>query len=248
MNDALTSRPRITCIIVDDEPIARRGMERLVACRSELQLLTTLNSAEAAIDYLSDNDADLIFLDIEMPGANGMELARIIPRNCRIIFTTAYSDYAAESYEVEALDYLLKPIDRLRFNKAVDKAIACRDALADLTSRKEADANTTYITVRADRRYMRLRLADIVWVEGLKDYVVVHLTDRKVITRMTLKSIASLLPEPMFIRVNKSYIVSRDRIDSFDSNDIYIGNKEIAIGAAYRDSVLSLLSAQNGNT
>lgn len=231
----------LNCIIVDDEPIARRGMERLVSTRRELSLKATLDSAEAALAFLRSNDADIMFLDIEMPGANGMELARQIPRDCRIIFTTAYSEYAAESYEVEAIDYLLKPIDPARFNKAVDRAIASRRDIVDSPETQAFQADG-FITVKADRRFMRLRLSDITYVEGLKDYVIVHLPDRKVITRMTVKGIESLLPQPMFMRVNKSYIVNCDRIDSFDNNDIFIGDLEIAIGISYRESVLAALT------
>lgn len=228
----------IKCIIVDDEPIARKGMKRLVETRPELDLAGLFGSAREAEAWLADNSVDLVFLDIEMPGVNGMEFARRIPDSCMVIFTTAYSEYAVEGFELEALDYLVKPIDPQRFNKAVDRALAYR-ALAEKSSAPAEDVD--FIIVRADRKYVRLRLDEILYVEGLKDYLVVHLADRNVVTRMTVKAMEESLPAARFLRVNKSYIVNRDRIDSFDNNDVCIGPTEIAIGLAYRDAVLDAL-------
>ena len=231
------------CIIVDDEPIARKGMKRLVDSRHELELLANLNSAEAAEEFLAENDVDLIFLDIEMPEVSGIEFARRIPRNCLVVFTTAYSEYAIDSYDVEALDYLIKPIDPLRFNRAVDKAISYHGLLesAAATPDEPAVSVADHIIVKADRRYVKVNLDDINYVEGLKDYVIIHLSDKRVVTRLTLKGIEEVLPSSTFIRVNKSYIVNRNKIDSFDNNDVFIGTTEISIGASYRDTVLSTL-------
>lgn len=235
----------IRCIIVDDEPIARKGMKWLVDCRRELELLASLDSASAAAEFLANNDIDLIFLDIEMPEVNGLEFARRIPRDCFVVFTTAYSEYALDSYEVDAIDYLLKPIDSVRFNKAVDKAVA----YASLLESSEAGSGPAigrldHIIVKADRRYVRIYLEDIIYVEGLKDYVIINAKDRKVVTRMTMKSIVGLLPDSMFLRVGKSYVVNRRRIDSFDGNDVFVGETAIAIGTAYRDSVMASLLGQ----
>lgn len=232
----------MNCIIVDDEPIARRGMKRLVDSRHELELLASLDSAETAEEFLAENDVDLIFLDIEMPEVSGIEFARRIPRNGLVVFTTAYSEYAIDSYDVEALDYLVKPIDPMRFNRAVDKAISYHALLSTAgVSSEPAVSVADHIIVKADRRYVKVNLSDIIYVEGLKDYVIIHLPDRRVITRMTVKGIEDVLPASEFIRVSKSYIVSRDKIDSFDNNDVFIGTTEISIGASYRDIVLSTL-------
>lgn len=231
------------CIIVDDEPIARRGMKRLVGSRHELELLASLDSAEAAEEFLTENDVDLIFLDIEMPEVSGIEFARRIPRNCLVVFTTAYSEYAIDSYDVEALDYLVKPIDPVRFNRAVDKAISYHALLesASATPDEPAVSVADHIIVKADRRYVKVNLDDIIYVEGLKDYVIIHLSDKRVVTRLTLKGIEEVLPSSKFIRVNKSYIVNRNKIDSFDNNDVFIGTTEISIGTSYRDIVLATL-------
>ena len=231
------------CIIIDDEPIARKGMKRLVDSRNELELLASFGNAETAEEFLEDNDVDLIFLDIEMPEINGIEFASRIPRECLVIFTTAYSEYALDSYEVEAIDYLVKPIDPARFNRAVDKAISYHALLdsASVSAGEPAVGVADHIIVKADRRYVKINLDDIVYIEGLKDYVIIHLPEKRVVTRLTLKGIEEVIPASGFIRVNKSYIVSRDRIDSFDSNDVFIGDTEISIGASYREAVLSSL-------
>lgn len=157
------------CIIVDDEPIARKGMKRLVDSRHELELLASLDSAEAAEDFLAENNVDLIFLDIEMPEVSGIEFARRIPRNCLVVFTTAYSEYALDSYDVEALDYLVKPIDPMRFNRAVDKAISYHGLLesAVATPDEPAVSMADHIIVKADRKYVKVNLDAINYVEGL---------------------------------------------------------------------------------
>lgn len=228
------------CIIIDDEPIARKGMKRLVESRHELELDRMFDNAIEATDWLKDNNADLIFLDIEMPKLNGVEFARSIPDRCSVIFTTAYSEYAVDGFEVNALDYLLKPIDPVRFNRAVDRAISYK-ALIDDAVEDNNSVDLDFVIVKSERKYVRIRLQEILYVEGLKDYVVIHLPDKKVVTRMTVKAMEDTLPKQGFIRVNKSYIVNKEKIDSFDNNDVCIGSMEIAIGLSYREKVLNTL-------
>lgn len=228
------------CIVIDDEPMARKGIKRLVATRHELELCGMFDSAVKAGEWLDANGADLIFLDIEMPKLNGIEFARSVPERCMVIFTTAYSEYAIDGFDVDALDYLVKPIDPVRFNKAVDRAVAYKQ----LTEKADDAAEMPdmgFIIVKADRRYVRIRMDDILYVEGLKDYQIIHLMDRNVVTRMTIKAMEEILPRRRFLRVNKSFIVNRDRVDSFDNNDIYIGSIEISIGMSYRDLVINEL-------
>lgn len=233
----------INCIIVDDEPIARRGMKRLVEAHPQLNLLAALDSAEAALDFIATNDTDLIFLDIQMPGLDGLSLARRLPERTMVIFTTAYSDYAVDSYSVDAIGYLLKPIDRALFEKAVGKAVDYA-VLLSRASGETADVRPAadYVIVKADRRFHRVPHADIRYVEGLKDYVILYLSEgRRIVTRATVKGMEEMLPSGMFLRVNKSNIVNLGAVDSFDSNDVFIGDTEISIGAVYRDSVTSRL-------
>lgn len=233
------------CLIVDDEPIARRGMVKLVGSRSELSVAGVVGNADEALAFLGENSVDLVFLDIEMPGLNGMELARRLPERCQVVFTTAYSDYACESYDVDATDYLMKPIDPERFNHAVDKALtfAGMMAAAETPEPPAASASDEILTVKSDRRYVRLRVDEITFVEGLKDYLIVHTGERRIVTRMTVKSLEEALP-PQFLRVGKSYIVNRDKIDSFDNNDLYIGSSVVPIGVSYKQEVLKILLGQ----
>ena len=233
----------IKCVIVDDEPIARRGMKRMVERDSRLELLASLGSAEEALAYLEGNDVDLLFLDIRMPGISGMDLARRLPEPTMVIFTTAYPDYALESYSVDAVGYLVKPIDPELFRRAVDKAVEYTGLIARATAEAEpAASSSSCMIVKADRRYHRIPYDRIDYVEGLKDYVILHLDDgTRLVTRSTIKSMEEMLPVPTFIRVSKSYIVRMAKVDSFDTNDLFIGTAQIPIGAAYRQRVTDVL-------
>lgn len=173
------------------------------------------------------------------------ELARRLPERCQIVFTTAYSDYACESYDVDATDYLMKPIDSDRFNRAVVKALtfAGMMAVAETPSPPVASASEEILTVKSDRRYVRLRIDEITFAEGLKDYLIIHTGERRIVTRMTVKSLEEALP-PQFLRVGKSYIVNRDKIDSFDNNDLYIGSSVVPVGVSYKQEVLKILLGQ----
>lgn len=224
------------CIIVDDEPIARKGIKKLVDQISQLELLESFNSAETASEYIQTTNVDLIFLDIQMPGINGIEFARNIPKHTLIIFTTAYSEYALDSYEVDAIDYLVKPIDPAKFRKAVNKAITYHSLLIDEEKKSVENVESECIFVKSDRRYFKVNLNDILFIEGLKDYVIIQMEDQRIITRMNVKNIHDLLPKNTFLRINRSYIVNKNHIDSFDNNDVFIKNHEIGIGNSYRDA------------
>jgi len=224
----------MNCIIVDDEPLGRKGIKLLVDESPQLTCIGSFNQAHAASFFLESNAVDLIFLDIKMPGINGMEFARTIPRHTLVIFVTAFAEFALDSYEVEAIDFLLKPVDEKRFHKAVEKAAAYHVLL------KNSDKNTTdsitgdYIFVKSDRRFVKINFADIAFVEALKDYVIIHTEGKRVITRMNLKYIHEQLPPAMFFRVSKSYIANIKHIVSFDNNSIMVGAHEIYIGESYR--------------
>ncbi|MDH6358488.1 LytTR family DNA-binding domain-containing protein [Parabacteroides sp. PF5-9] len=232
------------CIIVDDEPIAREGIKLLVAEIPQLELLTSFNNAEDASVFIHDTTVDLIFLDINMPGINGIEFAHNIPRQTLIIFTTAYSQYALDSYEVDAIDYLVKPIDPVKFRKAVNKAIIYHSLLIN-EEKKRVDVEDEYILVKSDRKYFKVNLNEILFVEGLKDYVIIQMENQRIISRMTLKSIHELLPQSIFIRINRSYIINTKYIDSFDNNDVFIKNYEIGIGSSYREDFFKSIATNN---
>lgn len=225
----------MNCIIVDDEPLARSEMRSLIAEISSIDILGEFSNAPSALEFLKDNDVDLIFLDIEMPMVTGFEFAEMLPKKSLIIFTTAYSQYALKSYELEAVDYLLKPVDPQRLEKAIDKAILYTELLSKDTVKNTVESNTAdFLFIKAERRFYKISFSDIKFIEGLKDYVVIHTKQQKLITAMNLKTIHQKISGETFIRVSKSYVVNMNYIDSFDNHNIYIEDSEIPLGEVYR--------------
>ncbi|MFS4473284.1 LytR/AlgR family response regulator transcription factor [Chryseobacterium sp. T20] len=225
----------MNCIIVDDEPLARSEMRSLIAEISSMDVLGEFSNAPSALDFLKDNEVDLIFLDIEMPMVTGLEFAEMLPKKSLIIFTTAYSQYALKSYELEAVDYLLKPIDPQRLEKAIDKAVLYTELLSKDTVKNTVESNTAdFLFIKAERRFYKISFSDIKFIEGLKDYVVIHTKQQKLITAMNLKTIHQKISGQTFIRVSKSYVVNMNFIDSFDNHNIYIEDSEIPLGEVYR--------------
>lgn len=235
----------MNCIVVDDEPLAREGMGLLVRKIKGLNLLASLNSADAAAKYMHTESVDLVFLDIQMPGTNGIEFAKSVSENTLIIFTTAYAEYALDSYEVDAIDYLLKPVTFSRFQKAVDKAFSYHEMLQSKVNSQIESVEKDFIFVKSERRIFKIYFKDIRYIEGLKDYVVIYTQDAKIITAINLKNIYEQLPQNVFIRVSKSYIVNFEHIDSLDNNDILIGNQKIPIGNSFRDYLFDEFISKN---
>lgn len=226
----------MNCIIVDDEPLAREAIQMLIDQTDNLELKGAFNGPDAATKFLAGNNVDLIFLDIQMPGINGIEFAKTISKETFVIFTTAFSEFAIDSYEVDAIDYLIKPVRLERFQKAVEKAEAYfKLQKADYTNNNIEDITDDYFFIKADRKITKVYFNDILFIEGLKDYVVMHTEKQKVITAMNIKTIHDQLPKNMFVRVSKSYIVNVKQIESIDNNTVYIGKNEIPIGNIYRD-------------
>lgn len=225
----------MNCIIVDDEPLARAEMRSLISETSNIDILGEFSNAPSALDFFKDNEVDLIFLDIEMPMVTGLEFVEMLPKRSLIIFTTAYSQYALKSYELEAVDYLLKPIDPQRLEKAINKAVLYTELLSNDTIKNTIESNTAdFLFIKADRRFYKISFSDIKFIEGLKDYVVIHTKQQKLITAMNLKTIHQKISGENFIRVSKSYVVNADYIDSFDNHNIYIEEAEIPIGEVYK--------------
>ncbi len=224
------------CIIVDDEPIARKGIAKMVSNIYSLKLLDSFENANLASDFIKENEVDLIFLDIQMPGLNGLDFARQISKTTLIIFTTAFAEFALDSYEVDAVDYLIKPIHPSRFEKAVEKAqVYHKMLLTEEENMLIEQVENDFMYIKSDRRYFKVTFKDILFVEGLKDYVIIHTENQKLITHVNLKNAHKLLPESKFLRINRSYIVNTERIDSFSNNDVFIGLHEIGICNFYRD-------------
>ncbi|MCD7963639.1 MAG: LytTR family DNA-binding domain-containing protein [Rikenellaceae bacterium] len=230
------------CIIVDDEPLARRAMEFLIDESSGLELAGQFPDAVSAGNFMKNTDVDLVFLDIKMPGINGLEFAKTIPEKTLVVFTTAFAEYALDSYEVDAIDYLVKPVEKEKFDRAVTKALSYRKLFDSMDASDGIETlSKEYMYVKSERRYYKIMFSELLYIEGLKDYVILHLPDKKIITRKNLKTIYDILPGELFLRVNKSYIVNTEKIDSFYNNDIFIGRAEIPIGHSYRDNVFSRL-------
>lgn len=224
------------CIIVDDEPLAREAIQMLVEKTEHLELMGVFNGPNTSKNFLAKNAVDLIFLDIQMPGINGIEFAKTIPKETLVIFTTAFSEFATESYEVDAIDYLIKPVKLERFQKGVKKAQTYLKLLkADGINNSIENITDDYFFVRADRKIIKIHFDKILFIEGLKDYVIMHTQNQKVITAMNIKTIYEQLPKNKFARVSKSYIINIKHIESVDNNTVYIGDNEIPIGNVYRD-------------
>lgn len=224
------------CIIVDDEPLAREEMSNLVQEISALEIVGEFSSAIGAMEFLKNNAVDLLFLDIEMPTINGLDFAQSLPTDKLVILTTAYSQYALQGYELDAIDYLLKPIKKERLAKAIAKASAYQKLLTFHEQKNTFEAsNDNSILIKSDRKYYKITFDEIKFIEALKDYVVIYTRNNKLITAMNLKTIHQKLNSELFIRVSKSYLINMSFIDSFDSHTIYIDDAEIPIGEIYRD-------------
>lgn len=226
----------MTCIVVDDEPLARQGMEMNIANISFLQMLGSFSNALAASDFIRKENVDLMFLDINMPELNGLDFLKSLRDAPLVIFTTAYPQYALESYELDAIDYLVKPIRIERFLKAVNKAENHLRLLQQEANNNQVEKiEDEFVFIKADRKYFKIYFKDILYIEGLKDYVVIYTADSKIITSMNVKTIAAQLPASLFARVSKSYIVNVFHISSFDNELIYIQNNEIPLGQGFKD-------------
>jgi DNA-binding LytR/AlgR family response regulator len=224
------------CILIDDEPLAREGMQNNLRGISSIELLESFSNAIDANEFLKGNMVDLMFLDIEMASLNGLEFAKSLIYKPLIIFVTAYTQYALDGFELDAIDYLMKPVRMERLLKAINKA---ENYLKLLQKDKEEPEVATivddYVFIKSDRRFVKIFFKEILFIEGLKDYVIIQTETKKVLTAMNIKTIHAQLPERIFTRVSKSFIVNTDHIVSVDSHSIYIKDEEIPIGANFKE-------------
>jgi DNA-binding LytR/AlgR family response regulator len=235
---------KINCIIVDDEPMARDVIRRYVETTPNLNLLGEFGNAFDALLFLKEHHVDLIFLDIKMPQLSGTEFVRSLPNVPKIVFTTAFKEYAHEGYELDVVDYLLKPIRFDRFLRAVNKAFPQKQETETQVSDNNKPANS-FIYLRFDRKMIKVLLNEITYIESDKDYVKVFTEKGSVITRQTIASIEAMLSQNHFMRIHRSYIISLNKIKSFTTESVEIGNKELPVGKLYRNSVLKLLKADS---
>ena len=223
----------ITCIIVDDEPLAVKLLESFVAKTPQLQLLASFTDSVEALSFLREHPVQLAFMDIQMPDMNGMELSHMLTGDTKIIFTTAFKEYAFESYEVSAIDFLLKPIRYNKFIAAVEKAEQW------FSHQKETPSTPKTMFIRVDGELRQINFDNILFVEGMKDYVRFHVEGERLplTTHMTMKAVEDALPAEDFMRINRSYIVRLDKIRTVDRNlCAYIGNEIIRVTEAYREA------------
>jgi len=228
---------KLRCIIVDDEPVARKILEEFTEQVPYLEMAGKFENALKAETFLQNNKVDIMFLDIEMPKLTGLQYLKASVVQPLVILTTAFPQYALEGYELDIIDYLLKPFAFSRFLKAVQKA-------RDFTEMKNAGlpANTaSYIFVRSDKRIEKVELADIFYIESLGNYVSICTEHKKIIAYLTLKSIESQLPSAEFIKIHQSFIVSLSRINAIDGSQVILKNKELPISRNYRDNVMQLV-------
>ena len=232
----------MTCIIVDDEPLAVRLLESYVGKTPDLQLLASFTDSITAVNAIKAQKPDLLFLDIQMPNIDGMELAHSLPEETRVVFTTAFKEYAFESYEVNALDFLLKPIRYNKFLAAVEKARKLHQP-APVAQPKQL--NTVFI--RVDGEWRNVPIDQITYVNGMKDYVLFYLDNepKALITHLTMKAVEDMLPKDRFLRIHRSYIIAVDKIQKVDRNDcVYIGTEIIHIPDGYLQSFRQFLESR----
>ena len=225
----------IKCIIVDDEPLAREGMRMNIEELDNLELVGEFASAAEASKFLLKNKVDLMFLDVEMPGTNGIDFLKNLDNPPMVILTTAYPQYAVEAYELDVVDYLVKPIKFERFVRSVAKA----DEIMKMS------ASPCIFDAYKDKFiFIKVNFDDLLFIEGLKDYVIIHATHGKYMTAMNVKTIFNKLPENTFFRVSKSYIVNVNHIDDIDGAYINIKGNQVPIGRSYRDSFVDYINTR----
>jgi len=231
----------IKAIALDDEPPALKVIESFTARAGFIELVKTFTSPDEALKHLNKFPVDLIFLDIRMPSISGLQFRKKLPQDLMVIFTTAYSEYAVEGFNVNAIDYLLKPFSYERFMQAVNKAGEFYKYYHNLET-----AIQQYLFIRADYSLVKIMLDDIVYIEGLDDYVKIHTSARKpLVARMTMKAMMEKLPARRFVRVHRSFIVPINRIEKIRNKFISIGDAEIPVGQSYEQAVNELFSKDN---
>lgn len=245
-NSSTRGKGVINCILIDDEPLARKGLKEYIADIDFLHLLGDFDNALGATELIGSGVVDLIFLDIQMPKISGLEFFKTLKNPPAVIFTTAYPEYALEGFEVNALDYLVKPVSFDRFFKAALKAkefLGNRSGYRQLQGKTMEDAGSSpaYFFIKADNKLVKIFLEDILFVEALQNYVTIYTSTKKYISYLTIKSVEDYLPADRFIKVHKSFVISAAKVDSIEGNEIRIGTQRIPISRSLKDEVTQKL-------
>lgn len=233
---------KLKCLIVDDEPLALDVLENFIKRTPDLELVGRCENAMQAIQTLKEKQVDLLFTDIEMPEFNGIELVKSLNTKPLIIFTTAHPEYAVQGYELDIVDYLLKPIAFDRFVKSVNKA-------SELMNFKKGESHgkdeLDYIFIKSEQKYIKVNFSDILYIEALADYVKVHTPEKRIITLQTMKNLEDKLPSEQFVRVHRSFIIALDKINSISGNVIYMNKDEVPIGKNFREEFFKIIQQNN---
>jgi len=232
---------KIRCVIIDDEPLARKGLREYISEVDFLELVGEFEHPLKAMPKLNEGEIQLLFLDIQMPKLNGIELLRALPDPPPVIFTTAFPQYAIDGFELNALDYLVKPISFERFLKAVLKAQEYYEIRQKNAAGEKREGMDDFFFIKADNKLIKIMYEDILFAEALQNYVIIQTTAKKYITYLTFKSVEDYLPREKFIKCHKSYIIAASKITSIEGNDIAIGNHHIPISRNNKDEVMERL-------
>jgi len=228
---------KLNCVIIEDEPLARNLITEYVKKVPSLNLLNAFSNPLEALEALRTLSVDILFLDVQMPEITGISLLKVLKKRPLVVLTTAYSEYALEGYELDVADYLLKPITFERFLKSVDKIMQRLEAdPKPVVTASETVASPAFVFVKDGTKLVKVRLDEILYVEGLKDYVTIHTTSQKITTLQRMKALEEQLPADKFIRIHNSYIVALDAIDVIQKNEVSIGSVSLPIGDTYRKS------------
>ncbi|WP_158837498.1 LytR/AlgR family response regulator transcription factor [Polaribacter sp. L3A8] len=242
------SNLKISCVIVDDEPMALNLVESYVEKTPFLVLKKKCSSAIEAMEFIKNEPVDLLFLDIQMPDLTGIEFSKMLPKETRVIFTTAFDQYALEGFKVEALDYLLKPFDYAEFLAAANKANTWFE-LVKGKQQKVVSEEKEFLFVKSEYKQLRIKLADVLYFEGLKDYIKIWVKDnpKAILTLMSLKSLEEELPETHFMRVHRSFIVSLKNVEVIERSQIIINNQRITVSEQYKPKFLEFVNNNSLN-
>ncbi|MEO7924507.1 MAG: LytTR family DNA-binding domain-containing protein [Chitinophagaceae bacterium] len=229
---------KINCIIIDDEPLARKGLKEYIADVDFLQLDGEFDNPLKAAETISKGELQLLFLDIQMPKITGLDFFKSLQNPPPVIFTTAFPQYALEGFEVNALDYLVKPIS---FNRFLTAALKAKEYYEVRDKNIGGEKTSDYFFIKADNKLVKIAYDDVLYVEALQNYVTIHTSEKKYITYLTFKSVEDYLPADKFLKVHKSYIVATSRIDSIEGNDIRIGQQHIPVSRNQKEEVMEKL-------
>ena len=233
---------KINCVIVYDEPVARKIIESFVSKIPNLNLVKSCKNAMEAFEIVNTQNIDLFFLDINMPDISGLSLAKTINKKSKIIFTTAYREYAVDGFDLQAVDYLLKPIAFDRFLQAVNKFFETKTEVSFIHQLKEDSIRNNYIFIRSERKMVKVVFDDILYVESLSDYIKIYTKNKTLVARETISNIEMMLPAQQFLRVHRSFIINIDKTDSYTNEFIEIEKNAIPISITYKENVLKKLT------